>query len=33
VGLALRGERLSLFERASGRALRTSLHDAEAARG
>jgi len=27
VGLSFRGERVSLFERASGRALRTSLHD------
>jgi multiple sugar transport system ATP-binding protein len=27
VGLAFRGERLSLFEKASGRAIRTALHD------
>jgi len=27
VGLAFRGERLSLFDRASGRAIRTALHD------
>ena len=33
VGVAFRGERLSLFERASGRALRTSLHDQGEARG
>jgi multiple sugar transport system ATP-binding protein len=33
VGLAFRGERLSLFERATGRALRTRLHDEGDARG
>jgi hypothetical protein len=33
VGLVFRGERLSLFERTTGRALRTSLHDEVAAHG
>ena len=33
VGLALRAERLSLFARASGRALRTRLHEGATARG
>lgn len=33
VGLVFRSERLSLFERTTGRALRTSLHDGGAAHG
>ncbi len=33
VGLAFRGERLSVFDKASGRAIRTALHEGAAVRG